>query len=285
VLATTSLRDHVRDLIKDRATSGLVIALSDTPAPGARDDVAVELLRETEALFPGGALISGSYPPYRGTTLRFDVTGGASALARPVCVDDALNLVDAIVAGAPHTATRAPTDVITLRGKGEHEVPPQNCAWVLVTGADGDAPVVVNLALAPTRSEGRPLAQRWVRVMLRAYDVQGGDAQLFGFTTGAPGAPRSLGRPLTATRSPSVWLVADPVELKNGVPLVVEVSAWKPRPPSLTTTKPTYDETPLGHATIMPVAGMPREERRAPLERDGHNVGWVDVALETMEVD
>jgi hypothetical protein len=285
VLATASFRSRVRDLIRERATQGLVFTLGNTPAPGMSDHANSEMLSEKEALFPGGALISGSYPADLPTTIRFDVVEGGAVLARAVCVDDALALVDAVVADQPRPLTQQPTDVLTLHDHGEVRIPARPCAWVLVTGTRDDASAVVKILLEPTRDVRQPTKRRWVRATLLAYEVEGGGADLFGFTIGGVDrAPRALGHPLTSARSPSVWLVADPTELEDGRPLVIGVSAWKPRPRSFWSATQTYDQTPLGRATIAPATGA-REERRAVLERAGRSVGWVEVVLEMVDVE
>jgi hypothetical protein len=285
VLATSALRDRVGDLIRARAASGLEIALGETPAPGTPEVAGRDLLQETQALFPGGALISGSYPPNVATTLRFDVAANGTALARPVCVDEALALVDSVVAGAPASTPEAPPDVLTLRGHGELAIPARPCSWVLVTGVREDASVVAKVELGRARLSEPTAPRRWVRTTLLAYNVDGSDAHLFGFTTGIDGAPHPLGHPLTRAESPSVWLTAEPVEVQNGAPIVVEVSAWTPQPQSFWRSQMTFDKVPLGRASIVPSPGVARQERRAALERSGKNVGWVDVAFDAVEVE
>jgi hypothetical protein len=284
-LATSALRSRVGDLIRTRARSGLEIALGDTPAPGTPELAKVDLLRETEALFPGGALISGSFPPNVSTTLRFDVAANGTALARAVCVEVALPLVDSVVAGSPIRLTQNPTDVLMLRGHGQFPIGPRPCSWVLVTGVSEDAAVVIKLELLrglPTRP---PAARRWVQVTLLAYEIDSPGTRLFGFIVLSDNASSPFGRPLTRDRSPSVWLVAQPLEAKEGVPLFVETRAWKPRSPSFWSTQTTYDQTPIARATITPTPGQEHQEHRGTLERLGRPVGWVDVALDVLEVE
>jgi hypothetical protein len=285
VLATSALRGRVRDHIGARAKSGIEIALGDTPAPGAPELARDALLRETEALFPGGALISGSYPPNVSTTLRFDVAGNGTALARPVCVDVALPLVDSVVAGAPIRLPEAPADVLVLHGHGEFPIAPRPCAWVLVTGASEDASVVATIELVRGLPARPPSPRRWVKTTLLAYEIDAPDVRLFGFTLSSGEASASFGRPLTRSRSLSVWLVAEPVELRDGAPLAVEVHAWKPRGPSFWSSQPEYDRTLLGRATITLVRGQEQQRLRGILDRDGKRIGWVDVALDALEVE
>jgi hypothetical protein len=282
VLATSALRSRVRDLIQGNAKQGVLIALGAAPPPGARGRPEEALLDENQALHPGGALISGSYPSGLATRLRFEVGGGGNVLARPVCVDEALGLVDSVVAGTPRPATSAPTDVATLHGTGEVRIAPRSCRWVLVTGVEGEEPAALHVALSAGSPAERAATKRWVKATLRGYGVAGAEKErLFAVTI----ARHRLGRPVTSAHATSVWLVAEPLELADGEPLVVEIAALAPRARSFWSGEIAYDERPLGRADIVPERGAGSEERRVPLRSPtGMGVGWVELALEKVEV-
>ncbi|MDF2695664.1 MAG: hypothetical protein K0S65_4047, partial [Labilithrix sp.] len=110
-----------------------------------------------------------------------------------------------------------------------------------------------------------------------------GDAKLIAFSIGAEGQLRPLGQPLTARESPSVWLVAHPVELEASASLVLTASALTPRSRSWLTATTTYDEAPLGRAALVPSAEGVHDERRVPIEKDGRVVGSARVALDIVE--
>jgi hypothetical protein len=283
-LATSALRARVAELIRTQATGGLEIALGEVPSPGADEAARDDLLRETQGLSPGGALISGSYPAGVPTSLRFEVGGTGVALARAVCLETALPMVDAVVGGSPVPAPPPATGVIVLQGRGEVPLEPQPCPWVLVTGVSSDAPVTAALELRRGQPSPAHVAERWVRVTLLAYGIDRPGSQLLAFQVRGDRAPSSFGRPLTRGESPAVWLVADPIEVMNGTPVVVEVRAEKPRAPSLWSARLAYDELLLGSARIVPEGRTLHEERRAELEGGNGRVGWVSVAFDAVDV-
>ena len=284
-LATSALRARVAELIRAQATDGLEIALDEVPSPGAPESAQGALLRETEALSPGGALISGSYPSSSPTTLAFDVQGNGTALARAVCIDDALPLVDAVVGGNPVSPPPHPSDVFSLHGRGEISIDARPCPWVLVTGVSSDAPVHLTLELRRGSPPLSHVALRWVQVTLLAYDVDRPGADLLAFRIQGDRGSSSFGRPLTRLQSPSVWLVAGPVEVASGTPVSLEVRSERPRAPSLWNARVTYDEVLLGRARIAPAPSRPHEERRVTLEGTDGRIGWADVALDVVEVE
>ncbi|MDB4938501.1 MAG: hypothetical protein JWP87_5473 [Labilithrix sp.] len=294
-LATASLRARVRDLIADRAAAGIPIVIGEAPAvrTGAAPPPSA-LLDETERLHPGGALISGSYAPGVPTILRWSVEGTTTALARPVCVDEALELVDAVVAERPRTSAKTPHDVVVLAGRGEAALPALSCRWVLVTGARDDAPVTVALVLLPRA--GRALAtstRQWVRATLASYELStveepGGrrdDSLAVAFSVGPDDAPRSFGRALPAAKSPSVDLVAPRFEIARGAPIVVRVMKQHPRAPSFWSPSPGYDETLFGRGELTLDSGARRQERSVSLVREGRAVGTVRLVFEAMDVE
>jgi hypothetical protein len=285
VLATSALRSRVRETIEQHATRGVLVALGGAPTPGAAASPEEPLLDETQVLHAGGALISGSYPEGVPVRLRYDVAGEGSALARAVCVEEALPLVDSVVAGAPHPATSAPGDVIMLRHAGAIDLPARACPWVLVTGASGEDPVTVHVAVGPAMVTARPTATRWIRPTVRAYAVEGApEAPLLAIRVGRAGKTVPLGRPLTSARAAALWVVGDAVELVGSEPLDVEVTALTPRARPWWSDALTYDERLLGRATMVPDRNAAREDRRLGLDLDGHGVGWVEIALEGIDV-
>ena len=294
-LATAALRGRVRDLIAARASAGIPIALGEAPAgPGAKAAV-VPLLDERESLHPGGALISGSFAPGLLTALRWAVAGDGIALARPVCVGEALALVDAVVDRRPAPVS-VPRDVITLSGTGEQLLPPLPCPWVLVTGARADQAVAVALVL--TERAERTVAsstRHWVRATLQAYDLSaatlasgpksGGDSLAVAFAVGPEGAPHSLGRALPGSKSPSVGLVAPLFEVARGAPIVVLALEQHPRPPSLFNATPGYEETLFARGDLASMTGPKRQEHTVTLSRDGRPVGWARFAFESIDIE
>jgi hypothetical protein len=294
-LATAALRSRVRDLIGDRATAGIPIVIGEAPAVRGRAKAAQPpLLDETERLHPGGALISGSYPAGAVTKLRYAVQGSEIALARAVCVDEALELVDAVVAERARPVARTPRDVVTMSGKGEATLAALPCPWVLVTGARDDKAVTVALTLES--DSGRALAnpsRRWVRATLVSFDLSAtrpssaekADSLVLGFSVGAEDAPRSFGRPLPASRSASVGLVAPLFEIARGAPIVVRALEQRPRAPSLWNATPGYDETVYARATITLDPKLRREERDVSLLAGGRPVGSARFVFEAMDVE
>ncbi|HEY8079407.1 MAG TPA: hypothetical protein VIF62_34990 [Labilithrix sp.] len=289
VLATSALRSRVSDMIRERATKGIVVALGNAPPPGRRaSDAPSLLLDETEMLHPGGALLSGEYPAGVATTMRWDVAGKGAALARAVCASEALGLVDAVALGSAKPTSegvRERNDLVVASGAGEARIPPMPCAWVLVTGAQADDAVTAHFALAPAAFAAKIGTKRWVRATIRAYALDGAEKErLFAVSVGKDGAMRTLGRPLTTARADSVWLVAEPVEIADGESLAIGLAALVPRAKPWWDTGVAYDEKPLARATIAPEKGALHEEKRARLAVDGRDVGFVDVALDELEV-
>ncbi len=295
-LATAALRARVRDLIADRAAAGIPIVLGEAPAvPGALPK-ALPLLDEKESLHPGGALISGSFAPGVTSTLHWSVEGEGTALARPVCVDEALELVDAVVAERKPPPARAPRGVVTMKGKGMEILPALGCRWVLVTGPRDDREVSVGLVLTDhAERTPRVAARRWVRATLVAYDLSdaapaagGGDhgeSIAVTFAIGPDEASQSFGRALPAAKSPAVGLVAPLVELEGGAPLALRVLQQKPRPPSLFNATPGYEQTLLASGAARLAAGQRRQQHTISLTRDGRVLGWAKIDLEQLEVE
>jgi hypothetical protein len=297
VLATAALRSRVRDLIAEHASAGIPIAIGEAPAVRGAPAAAHALLEEREGLHPGGALISGSFAAGVTATLRWSVDGDAVALARPVCVEEALDLVDAVVADRPPPDARTPHDVLTLAGKGEAVLPALACRWVLVTGARDDRPVSVALVLVE-RAERvvAKAAARWVRATLAAYDLSAavpasagaeerGDSLAVTFSVGPGGAPRSFGRALPSSKSPSVGLVAPLFEVARDASVEVRALQQHPRAPSLFNATPGYDETVLGLGTITLQAGKRHQEHQVALTREGRSMGWARFDIEVMDIE
>jgi hypothetical protein len=296
-LATAALRSRVGDLIADRAAAGIPIAIGEAPAVPGAPAVVHALLDERESLYPGGALISGSFAPGLAASLRWSVDGDGIALARAVCVDEALELVDAVVAGRKPASTRAPQDVVTMRGKGEAVLAPLACRWVLVTGARDDQPVAMAVVLGERAERRVPNAtRRWVRATLAAYDLSAaapasaaaeerGDAVAVTFSMGPDDAPRSFGRALPAARSPSVGLVAPLLEVPRDVPIAVRALQQRPRAPSLFNATPGYDETVIGRGVVTLDAAKRRSEHTVSLVQDGRTVGWARFDIEFMDIE
>jgi hypothetical protein len=285
VLATSALRSRVRSAVQDRALEGILVALAPARISGvsAPDDEA--LLDEREVLHPGGALISGSFPGGMRARLAFQVENGRAALARAVCIDEAATLVDSVVAGAAPPPRESPSGVVVLQGSGQTELSPPDCPWVLVTGARADDAVSVHLTLVPTREPASAAPARWVRVTVLAYEVTGADKEkLLAIRVGSRDASKPLGHPLTSARSPALWLVSDPIEVANGVPVIVGVDALSPRTRRSWWEGVSYEERPIGRAAIVPRPGVGHQEVRAPLEASDHAAGWVDLALDAVEV-
>ena len=295
-LATAALRGRVRDLIAERASAGIPIALGEAPAVRGAKAPVLPLLDERERLHPGGALISGSFAPGLVARLRWTAEGNGVALARPVCVDDALELVDAVVADRPAPTARAPHDVVTLAGTGEAILPALPCRWVLVSGARDDQSVALTVVLEEG-GERRVAssARHWVRATLEAYDLSAApasrsaegavDSLAVAFSVGPEGAPRSLGRALAASKSASVGLVAPLFEVTRGAPIVVLALEQHPRAPSLFNATPGYDETVLARGNLAAAAGPKRQELTVPLALDGRPVGWARFTIESMAVE
>jgi hypothetical protein len=294
-LATAALRSRVGDLIAERATAGIPILIGEAPAVRGRERAAPPpLLDETERLHPGGALISGSYPAGAVIKLRYAVQGSETALARAVCVDEALELVDAVVAQHGRPVARTPRDVVTMSGRGEATIAALPCPWVLVTGARDDKPVTVALTLENDTGRAIPNAsRRWVRATLVSYDLSAGrpssaekaDTLVLGFSIGPEDAPRSFGRPLPASKSTSVDLVAPLFEIARGAPIVVRALEQRPRAPSLWNGTPGYDETVYGRASLTLDPKLRREERSVPLLAEGRAVGSARFVFEAMDVE
>jgi hypothetical protein len=296
-LATAALRSRVRDLIADRAAAGIPIALGEAPAvPGALRKV-LPLLDEKEGLHPGGALISGSFAPGLTTTLHWSVEGEGTALARPVCVDEALELVDAVVAERKPPPARAPRGVVTMKGKGMEVLPALACRWVLVTGPRDDHEASVALVLTDHAERTPPFAtRRWVRATLVAYDLSAaappsasgedpGDTIAVAFAIGPEEASQSFGRALPAARSPAVGLVAPLLEVPRDAPLALRALQQKPRPPSLFNATPGYEHTLLASGSAQLVAGQRRQQHTIALARDGRALGWAKIDLEQLEIE
>ena len=294
VLATAALRSRVRDLIADRAAAGIPIVIGEAPAVKGAVTAARALLEEKESLHPGGALISGSFAPGLRTTLRWAIEGGGSALARPVCVDEALALVDAVVADRKPPAARAPHDVVTLAGTGRAVLPALGCRWVLVTGARDDREVSVALVLTDRAERASGTAtRRWVRATLKAYDltpstVSGddrGEGFAVAFSVGPEEAPQSFGRALPAASSPAVGLVAPLFEVAGAATLAVRALQQRPRPPSLFNATPGYEQTLLASGSAPLDASKRRQEQTVSLARDGHVLGWARLDVELLEIE
>ena len=296
-LATAALRARVRDLVAARAFSGIPIAIGEAPAVRGALTPARPLLEEKERLYPGGALISGSFAPGTSAALRWAVDGDGVALGRAVCVEEALALVDAVVADRKPPPARAPHDVITMAGTGEALLPPLACRWVLVTGARDDRPVSVALLLGE-RTE-RPVVNarlRWVRATLSAYDLSSaapdssradprGDSLAVTFSIGPEGGPRSFGRALAGAGSPSVGLVAPLFEVARDASVIVRALQQRPRAPSFFNPTPGYDETVLGSGAVTFEAGRRRQQQTVSLSRDGRSVGWATFDVELMDIE
>jgi hypothetical protein len=283
-LATSALRSHVADDIREHAKHGVLVALGRAPAPGARAAAAETLLDETQVLHPGGALISGSYPEGSVTRLRFDVAGSAAPLARAVCVDEAIPLVDAVVSGAQRPTTGSPDGVVVLRGSGDVEMPARSCRWVLVTGVQGDEAATVHVTLSPATIALHAATRRWVRATVRAYEIDGLAKELVALRVGREGKMRGVGRPLTSARATALWIVADPVELADADALVVDIVALTPRSRQWWSDKETFDERLLGRAQTKLSQGAAHDDRRVEVQRDGRTVGWVELGLDALEV-
>ena len=186
--------------------------------------------------------------------------------------------------------------VITLSGTGEQLLPPLPCPWVLVTGARADQAVAVALVL--TERAERTVAsstRHWVRATLQAYDLSaatpasgpksGGGSLAVAFAVGPEGAPRSLGRALPGSKSPSVGLVAPLFEVARGAPIVVLALEQHPRPPSLFNATPGYEETLFARGDLASMTGPKRQEHTVTLSRDGRPVGWARFAFESMDIE
>jgi hypothetical protein len=270
--------------------AGIPIVIGEAPAlrgaAGASSLAPVVLLDETERLHPGGALISGSYAAGETTTLRWSVDGDAVGLARPVCVDEALELVDAVVAERAPAGVRPPHDVVMLAGRGEATLPALACPWVLVTGARDDRPVSVALTLAP-RAAHVPAsrAHRWLRATLVAYELSAPESTAVTFSVGPHDAPRSFGKALPGARCPAVGLVAPLFEIAREAPVTIRAMEQHPRAPSFWNPSPGFDETLLARGTVGLDAHLARQEQSVPLSLDGHVVGVARVRFEAIEVE
>ena len=296
-LATSALRSRVGDLIATRAAAGIPIVIGEAPAvPGAPPKV-LPLLDEKESLHPGGALISGSFAPGVTSTLHWSVAGEGTALARPVCVDEALELVDAVVAERKPGSARAPRGVVTMTGKGQEVLPALGCRWVLVTGPRDDREVSVGLVLTDHAERAAKTAtRRWVRATLVAYDLSaaapapapgedGGESLAVVFAIGPEDAAQSFGRALPGAKSPAVGLVAAMIEVSRDAPIALRALLQKPRPPSLFNATPGYEQTLLASGSAPLDDGKRRQERTITLTRDGRTLGWVKLDLEQLEVE
>lgn len=283
-LATSALRSRVKELVRDRARSGLAIALdgSTDVTPGAATDPAKKepLLDETQLLHPGGALLSGAYDREQETELRYAVDG--TMLVRPVCADEAATIVDATIAGAPRHAGE-PTDVLTLRGAGAVRLPARGCTWLLVSGAATDTPVLAKLVLSEARSPLLHTAEHWVRPTLVGFSLDAApkDPRLLGVAIGREGALETLGRPMRA--SPAIWLTGRPVALGAGAAIDLRIAALKPRGVTWYSDEPRFDETELGRAHIVPKVESGHEEQDVVIEANGKTVGRARVALDVIE--
>ncbi len=296
-LATSALRSRVGDLIAARASAGIPIVIGEAPAvPGAPRKV-MPLLDEKESLHPGGALISGSFAPGVTSTLHWSVEGEGTALARPVCVDEALELVDAVVAERKPGPARAPRGVVTMTGKGQEILPALGCRWVLVTGPRDDREVTVGLVLTDhAERTPRVATRRWVRATLVAYDLtdaapapaaaeDAADSLAVVFAIGPEDAAQSFGRALPAAKSPAVGLVAPLFEVARNAPIALRALQQKPRPPSLFNATPGYEQTLLASGAAPLDDGKRRQERTITLTRDGRVLGWARLDLEQLEVE
>ena len=307
-LATSALRSGVEALIADRASAGIPIAIGQAAPVRGTKTKALPLLDEQQSLHPGGALISGSFAPGLTTTLRWEMKSPGAALARPVCVEEALDLVDAVVDLRKPPAAHTPHDVVTMEGSGEASLPALPCRWVLVTGTRDDLALTVGVRLAsrPPRVVAHP-TRRWVRATLIAYDVNAAAPVRTGatddqreklavtFAVGAEGpnasvgtrtaaAPRlaSFGRALATAESSVVGQVAPLFEVALASPIAIEARAQRPRPPSLFNATPGFEDTPIARGTLaVPTIGPVTID----LFQDGKKVGWARLELTLLEVE
>lgn len=314
-LATAAFRDRVRALIEERAKSGIAIALGEATVPGQPSSSrAAALLDETEWLHADGALLSGSYEPGIDTELRWRWGDGASdggdVLVRPVCVDEAIALVDSVIAEGradPRSPT-PPQNVVRLSRARDREgvvkLPAMACRWMLVAGSDAkDARIA--LSLGQTSSAGdqakafSTAKKRWTRATVIGFELDAASAsnprstssseqQLIALKVGPSEASlRSLGQPLAASRSsPAIWLVSDPFEIDLGAQgdaLIVTLTALEPKSRSILSGAVTYEEAVIGRARVA-ASHEQREERTVPIERAGRTVGSLRVNLETIAV-
>lgn len=286
-LATAALRGRVSDLVKDRAKSGFAVVLGDTPVPGAPAAAVGKLLEETQGLHPGGALLSGSYPPGLETELRYTVRSG-EVLARAVCVDTATAIVDATMAGTRGATREAPTDVLTLRGAGVARISPRACPWVLVTGPRSDTSANVSITLAAAPPVARHSGRRWVKPTLLSYELTKvtREQKLFSVALGTASDLRVLGRPLVAAHSHALRLAGHPTELRDGSALMVRMMSLRPLPPSSWWSgQARYEETELGRGTLVPAIDNGHEERDVIIESKGSAIGRARLALDVLEVE
>lgn len=312
-LATAAFRDRVRDLIEERAKSGIAIALGEATVPGQPSSSrAAALLDETEWLHADGALLSGSYEPGIDTELRWrwgdGAPDGGDVLVRPVCVDEAIALVDSVVARgrANPQSPAAPQNVVRLTRARDREgvvkLPAMPCRWMLVAGSDAkDTRISLSLGQASSTSDQAKAfsttKKRWMRATVIGFELdassstQSGSSseqQLIALKVGPSEASlRSLGQPLAASRSsPAIWLVSDPFEIdlaaRNDT-LLVTLTALEPKSRSILSGAVTYEETVIGSARIA-ASPQQREERTVPIERAGQKVGSLRVDLETIAV-
>ena len=284
-LATSALRSRVKELVRDRARSGLAIALDGSTAvtPRGPDEGPVTqapLLDETQLLHPGGALLSGAYDREQETELRYAVDG--TTLVRPVCADEAATIVDATIAGAPRHAGE-PTDVLTLRGSGTVRLPARGCTWLLVSGAATDTPVEAKLVLSTARPRRHHTAEHWVRPTLVGFtlDAAPKDPRLLGVAIGRKGALETLGRPMRA--SPAIWLTGRPVALGAGMAIDLRIASLKPRGVTWYSAEPRWDETELGVAHVFPTVESGHEEQDVAIDANGTTVGHARIAIDVIE--
>jgi hypothetical protein len=289
-LATAALRGRVRDLIRDRSQMGLEIALGNTPPPGT-SEAETALLDEREALFPGGALLSGSYPPDTPTEIAFDVEGNATVLARAVCANEAVALVDSVIEGTTAKAS-PPKNVHRLHGRGKEILPAMPCAWILVTGVD-DAPAKMKIELRAhySSSTDQPAdwadSPRWVRVTLLSFDLTSADAKssrLIAFDIGT----QRLGQPMTSPRAEAVWLTpANLFELKTpSTPFTLRATSLKPKSRSWTDSTTNYESQVLGTANVTVSGKRARSQENVTLvdTATGAKVGTARIAIEMLPV-
>jgi hypothetical protein len=283
-VATAALRGEVATMIRGHARTGFLLALGETTAPGLRSGTAAALLDESELVHPGGALISGSFPPGLPTQLKYRVSSGGAVLARAVCEEEAGAFVDAVAAGLPQPAAASPVGVLTLRGEGEAPIEAQPCRWVLVTGPQTDQAVTVHVLLEPV-SEARAVAsKRWVRATVIGYALdREQEGRLLGLELVHRGHATAIGRPLTVVQAAALDLVADPVEVADGEPLVVRIVGLAPHRRTWWSGV-GYDAELVGEASVLPRPGVLHEDQRAAIMANEATIGSVEVAIDEVEV-
>jgi hypothetical protein len=284
-VATSSMRSEVENVLRAHLAGGASWSLDEVQGGSS-------FLDERQALYPGGALLSGPMRAGDAALLHFEVDGERAVLARAVCLNEVKGIVESVIDGAP-TSVAPPIDTRTLRGRGTLHLDAMPCPWVLVTGTSDDREARVHVSLERDRPPPR-CGERacMVRLTLGAFDVArlkedgtswdpDGGAPDVAFVLEAAGRTLALGPVFPDTPVGEPWLTSPPFELPAGAPFTLRAFDVDPLPSTLLEPQRSTREL-LGVATAKPEELMGGIEQTVPLRAEGKERGFVRVRLEVV---